>query len=529
MATIGGSTSQNGYGFWIEVWETRDDNTYLSTNTTTVNARLWFKNGDIRTNSNGWTFSLTINGTPFTYGGQTLNSTVVDFRQSYVVLSTKSVNVSHNSDGSKSVSVSGYLSKSYYSSYDPGYCSASGTFTCQTIPRGSDLTPPSNITTGVAKNLSITRKANSFKDTIRTKYNNQVIETIITKGPSSGSDLTWTQSWTPSNSLYANLTSTNKISVILEHETYNGDTSISVKQQTIDITIGDNNTTKPTISSLTLQEGNTDITSIISGWGLGSNTFIQNLSKIKITISASAYGIATILDGNTSIDGQTVTGYNIQTTKTITGSAGSGKTLSTTVTDSRGYISAAKTTPTYTVIAYESPKITVFDIERCDSSGNQKDDGTYLGYLAAGTISAINNKNSKSWKIRYKTKASSSWTEVSIGTSYTLSKPAPSSGKFNVLSGVTFNATTEYDIQLVGVDSFYNKTESKTLGVGSDLINFGCDGKSIGLGQLSTVSSNNTTPKLEVAMVSYLGKDVYFKGALYVWNGSSYVKTLWYE
>ena len=517
MASYGGYSSQNGYGFYIDVWETRDDATYINTNKTTIHVNAVLVNGSVRTQSSNWTYNINIGGVDYPVYGQYMDSkNGADFNQGYVIYSA-SREITHAGDGSLSVGVSASLSRSYYSSYDPGYCAASGTFTGQTIPRKSSISIADNTAVaGTAKNIAVSAKVSSFKDTIRVKYNGETIQTIVTKG--GGSSTSYNVSWTPTLSTYANKTTTNSITVTLENETYNGDTSLGTNSINVTVSIPNNSTTKPTITGITLTEANSAVSAKASTLHIGADTFIQGMSRITATIAATKYQAATIASGSLVFNNNpAISGYPTVTTNTVT-SQGNNLVISGTVTDSRGFTSNAYTSKKYNVIPYHAPTFTAA-FERCASNGTSDDAGTSIKYTLTGEISAINNYNTKIWRVRYKQKTASSWSgnPINLSTSYT-----PNVTTAAVISGLTCDADKAYIIRLEAIDIFNPDSapvyRDYEIGVGADIINVNASGKSIGIGQLSTAGANER--KCEIGMDS-----THIKNNLYIHD----VKVLWYE
>lgn len=517
MASYGGYSSQNGYGFYINVWETRDDETYINTNKTTIHVNAVLVNGSVRTQSSGWTYTINIGGQDYTVTGQYMNSKdSADFNQGYVIYSA-SREMTHAGDGSLSVNVSATLSRSYYSSYDPGYCAASGKFTGQTIPRKSSISIADNtVVAGTAKNIAVSAKVSSFKDTIRVKYNGETIQTIVTKG--GGSSTSYNVSWTPTLSIYANKTATNSITVTLENETYNGDTSLGTDSINVTVSIPNNSTTKPAITGITLAEANSAVSAKASDLHIGADTFIQGMSRIQATVAATSYQAATIASGSLVFNNNpAISGYPTVTTNTVT-SQGNNLVISGTVTDSRGFTSNAYTSKKYNVISYHAPTFTAA-FERCASDGTSDDAGTSIKYTLTGEISTINNYNTKIWRIRYKQKTASSWSgnPINLSTSYT-----PNVTTAVVISGLTCDADKSYVIRLEAIDIFNPDSapvyRDYEIGVGADILNINASGKSIGIGQLSTAGANER--KCEIGTDS-----THIKNNLYIHD----VKVLWYE
>ena len=146
MAKITGTSSKNGYGFYAILTETLGEN-YLSTNASTVKYEVYIVNGNIRTNSSGWTFNAKIDGTnAYNKTSQSLVTNDTDYNTAKLLFSG-SKTITHNDDGAKTITFSASLTKSSYSSYDPGKCELSGEFKLTDIPRASTIKPVSNYVT----------------------------------------------------------------------------------------------------------------------------------------------------------------------------------------------------------------------------------------------------------------------------------------------------------------------------------------------------------------------------------------------
>lgn len=138
MARITGSSSKNGYGFFVDVWDTEVKDG--ATNTSKVGYNLYIQNNGNRFSGSNYVVDMTINGT--NYGTtKSIDTTTVGFGDACLILSGTSNAITHNADGTKSVSISASVSRSSYSSYDGGYMSLRGTFTLQKIDRYFSSTP----------------------------------------------------------------------------------------------------------------------------------------------------------------------------------------------------------------------------------------------------------------------------------------------------------------------------------------------------------------------------------------------------
>lgn len=131
MATINGSVSRNSdsYTFYIEWSESRASD-YISTNKTTVTATAYVSCSAHTAWASGLSQSLTIDGTTFT------DTKTVNLSSGVTVaLISGSKTITHNTDGSKSITISANCDLPYGSGWGPDGGTASGTATLTTIPR----------------------------------------------------------------------------------------------------------------------------------------------------------------------------------------------------------------------------------------------------------------------------------------------------------------------------------------------------------------------------------------------------------
>ena len=137
MATINGTCSLNrGYSFYANVYEISVDNV---NNKSTIQYDVYVKNGSMRTQSSGWTYNAKVDGTNvYNQTNKTLDTTIVGTNKAVKVFSgTKEI--THNEDGNKTITFSATLSRSYYSSYDPGLCNLSGSVVLSKTKRNSTV------------------------------------------------------------------------------------------------------------------------------------------------------------------------------------------------------------------------------------------------------------------------------------------------------------------------------------------------------------------------------------------------------
>ena len=361
------------------------------------------------------TGSITIDGTKHSFSGIKFNTG--ESTSGSQVIMTKTVDVSHASDGTKTLS----CSASFVTGVSSGTVSCSGSKALTTIPRKSTLSV-GNGTLGTAQTLTVTRQSSGFTHTI-TYECGSASGTIVTKSTSTSI------SFTPPLSLAAQNTTGTSVSVKYTITTYNGSTSLGSNSYTKTCTIPAS--VKPTVSISVA-----DAMGYLSTYG----GYVQGKSKFKITVTASGSQGSTIKSYQTKADGKTYTTATV-TTNVISGSGT--LTISTTVTDSRGRTSSASVS--VTVLAYAKPQISSLKVFRSDSNGNSSSSGTYLTASFGYSITSLNSKNTATIKVQYK---KSSETSYSNGT----------------VSGdkCTFAADTasSYDVLLTVSDKFYTVTKT---------------------------------------------------------------------
>ena len=394
----------------------------VSANTSTITAKAYL------VNESPWTLSIsgrsdntiTINGTSHTYASPAISSTGTH------LLGSATQTVSHNSDGTKSLTISAVfyiratLSGTYYTSI-----TASATITLDSIARASSVSA-SNATMGSATTVSISRSSSSFTHTLTYSFGS-TSGTIATKTTSTS------VSWTPPLSLASQIPKAVSGTCTITCTTYNGSTSIGSKTCTLTLTVP--TSVKPTISSLSAARVDGTVP---SSWGI----YVQTKSKVKLTINGAAgsYG--------STISSYSITGGGFTSTASsfTTGFLNSSGTITftATVTDSRGRVSAAATV-SISVVAYSPPSFSSYLSQRCLSNGTVNDDGTYIRGLVSYTYSSCNSKNTVTRTTYYKKVSESAWTNASASFS---------SGTAFTFGGNAISTETSYDIKYTLTDAF---------------------------------------------------------------------------
>lgn len=403
--------------------------------------------------------SVTLNGTKVFSGTNTVGLSGGATK----TLASGTRNIYHNADGTKtfSYSFSQELAITYSGNYI-GTKSGSGSGTLNTIPRTSGLGTISNFTIGNAISIPITQYSSGFVNNLVIKFGSTTIKTV--NDISNGDTVTFTS--TEQTNIYSLMPSVTKGTFTFTLTTKNGSTTVGTSSRTAIGYIA--SSVKPSISKIALAEYVTGIAAQFGG-------YVQNQSKIRGTITASAGSGSSISSYKTVINGQTFTSSTFTTN--VLKTAGS-NTATVTVTDKRGRTTTS--TATFTVIAYASPKIATFTVVRCLEDGTEDlVSGEYAKINVASTISAVSNKNTKSFKLEYRKTTDEAWTTLLTYTedyAYTLTN--------SIHSG--FSADYPYAFRLTVTDHFHSMPLTKSISTGFALIDLKANGKGMALGKVSS-------------------------------------------
>lgn len=366
--------------------------------------------------------------------------------------------VSHNADGSKSISVSASFNNADRGTYLPTTGSCSGSLKLTTIPRATvpSVDKPS-LDCGSVIKFTGTSASSNFSHKLYTTWNNEEkLIATIDKGSTAVS-----YSYTIPTSWEKNMPNTTSAIATFILETLNGDTVIGRKS--INATVQVRSGIVPTIGNPTIEDTN----SISKAMGL----YVQSQSCIKFTIPTSGNQGSTITSVSTKFNGQTYSGSTF-TTQAIQNSGTLSYTI--TVTDSRGR--TATKSGSVNVVAYSPPSLTNVSAKRANSSyAIDESSGTYaLLHFKVG-FTGLSNKNVTSFYIQYRASGATSWTKInSWANNYTLEQDYKAGNLFT-------STTTTYEVAFGVKDSFMSDYSWQIVTVTPTytLINFGKDGKSL--------------------------------------------------
>lgn len=373
--------------------------------------------------------------------------------------------ITHNADGTwPTGKVCGWwmckAGVSAYNSPEVGWTAFNIDGSIPAIPRATNPTlSKDSVDMGTAVTINLPKATSSFTHDIFYKYSKDSSYTTLVNG-----DTGTSKSWTPPTSLAAKIPNASSGEWNILVRTKSGNTIIGDK--VINITLNVPANIVPSVSSVSVVEATAGIAAQFA-------KFVQGRSKFKVTVTAAGASGSTIKSYSISVDGKSYSGNsNVFTTQVINGSGS--LNLVASVTDSRGR-SASKTV-TVAVSAYSAPSVKTFSVVRCNSNGVENEEGTAVKILYEFAIAAMDNKNSRSFKIQQLN--GSNWVDIqTISDAYTQNSSVIKTGPFSVDSKFSFRA--------IAADYFTSATVYADVAPSFSLINFGKDGRSIAFGGVS--------------------------------------------
>lgn len=447
MATSSAFSTDNTYIKYKITVVTNSRNVANNTSNVTVSVNFYRTNTGYTTYGTG-TVYCKINGT--TYSASVTSDDKIT--SSGIVLFSKTLNITHNADGTKTLATSAWISHERVSSSEQSY-----SVKLTTIPRATTPTlSATSVNMGSSITITMDRASSSFTHNVYYTFGD-VTGTI---GTGLGTSKEWTVPLTLANEI-PNATSG---TITLNCKTYNGSTLIGTKQ--VSFTAKVPSSVVPAISSV-------DISEAVSGLADKFGVYIKDNSKLAVSISASGSYSSTITTYKTTILSKNY--YGSSFTSGLLTSSGT-VSIKTTITDSRGR--TATTTKSVSVSAYTPPMINSLVCYRSDSDGTQNDEGTYLTANVNFSITSLSSKNDKTYVLAYKTKDATSYTTLVSGSVYEFDNAITS-------SSAILDANTSYDIRLAVTDYFDEVYAYFDVGTAFTLLDFNASGKGVAIGKVS--------------------------------------------
>lgn len=446
-------SGQYGHNMTLDVFSTGNSQN-IADNNSRIGIQCYLR-------TNGYASVYGVNNVPITIhvdGGGAIERCNVNISQnsSQLILAKEYV-VGHNSDGTKTVSVSVNVAINV-----GGYGSATVNLSIPlpTIPRASDVSASTG-TIGSAMTINISRKNSAFTHTVKYSFGS--------KSGTIASGVGTSTTWTPPSDLATVLPNSTSGNGTITVETYSGSTKIGSKSANLSLNVPDSY--KPSLSGITLDDTNTSVKSVLGT----SNTFLQVLSNIKVGFNGAkgSYG-SSIANYRAEIVGKN------QSTTSNGGTLGlmnfnGDVTIRATVTDSRGRTSNAVDVKA-TVLSYFTPQLS-FTAKRTGSSSSTVT-VTRNARVAKLEVNGT-QKNKMILRFKYKEHSASTYTTdtgSAGGTWTTLAELVNSSANL----GASFSVLKSYDLIGVIEDNFTTYeyklslgTESYPLAIRPDRVGFG--------------------------------------------------------
>lgn len=469
--TITGSYSNTWYRVEID-WSATQN---VSGNYSTVTANVYITYYSLYIGSR--TGTCTINGTAQSFSVAAISHNAGGrYRRKVGTVSQK---VNHNSDGTKSITISASFPFKM-TSPEIGTLSASGTITLDTIPRATTPTVSGTLALGNSITISTaSRASSSFTHNLSYSWGTQVTDVSIATGVTTSA--TWTIPKTLAEYIQAGTSGT----MYLKCVTYNGSTAIGTKTLTLTITVPDTAEFRPTIQSVTISEAN----------DLPIGVYVQGKSALKVTVAAVGAYVSGSANRNSYPASATVVVDGVTYSKTLGQNAAASwyitsgtisqtgsRSVSVTVKDSRGR--TATKTARYTAYEYNPPVINSFTVKRCDADGTANDSGVYALFTLSAVVASCNNLNAKQYRIVYESGGSETTLASGTLSAYTATLSYNSN-----TAGVSFSVDNSYTVRAYVLDSFNASTpavSSAMIPTEATFMDWRSNGKGFAFGKVST-------------------------------------------
>ena len=370
MTSINGETGKNGFKLRLDYEVTKQS---TADNKSTVHMVLYlYANTTGSYNQDGDAY-WSINGKKTYY---TFSYT----SPAWYVLGERTEEISHNNDGTKTVTLSGVWCSAISGGWAPYSLSVSGEVTLPTIPRAT--TPGiGGVTMGETAHISLPRASSGFTHTLRYVFGGAA-ETIAA-GVATGYD------WLVPESLAAQIPDAASGKGTLTCETYSGSTLIGTKSVTFTVSVP--GSMKPAVLS-----GWAAVTYDNSGTAAENMAaWVQGYSKAKAAFDASKVTCrqgAGVSKFSITYLGKTTEGNPCRTETIST----TGATVRCTVTDSRGL--TAWEDFNIALLEYAPPALVGADLFRSDGEGTAADGGAHIAGVARVRYSELGGLNSVTLK-----------------------------------------------------------------------------------------------------------------------------------
>lgn len=414
-----------------------------------VKATMWKTDGYL-TSSNSYTSgTITIDGEEYDLTGyQEFEDEVTIFEET--------INIDHNNDGKKSVSISLSCKGQANTSLSGVTLSGSGTAVLDTIHRSGKLSADSG-TLGEKQTLTID-SVSSLTSTI-TYECGELSGTIVSKTTEKSVE------WTPPISLAEANPNGASITVKLTLTTYSGDTPVGTHSISVFYSI-------PSSVAPTFTVDFSDATGYKDTYG----DFIQLRSKLHIKVNPTTMYGATIKTCKITVRGESFT--ELEATASEIDIYGDIQVY-VVIQDSRGKIAQEHFYVYFR--EYSLPSATSLTVKRCNANGTSNDQGEFVQVTYSAKATSLDDKNTVAYKLEYKKSTDSSFTVVNLSQFTNVFYLNSERYIFAAETG------SSYNVQLTVTDAFGSTVKTTLASTAATIMHFKANGQGIGLGKVSEI------------------------------------------
>lgn len=434
-SSVGGYSYAGNFSLYVEL---NDTNTNIGNNTSQVQYNVYCRSSGSGSISSNHTIYFELNGQVIVNQTKSVSASSPNAN---IPIASGSLTVTHNNDGSKSVSFGALIQAQSYGVS----ANMSNTFNLNTIPRASSITCTTANVEETAM-INITSASSGFRHNVRYAFGN--LSGTILSNVGGG-----THSWVIPSSFYAQFPTQKTTQGTLWCDTYSNGTKIGESAYIFTVTTSESRC-KPTLSASVKDTNAT--TKVLTG---NESRLIKYKSTAQVTINASAKNSASISSkkvNNQNVSGTTITYSNVEATS-----------FAVTVTDSRGYSNSTTLKPT--IINYVPLSINASFFRPQPTTGQIS--LSFTGNYFNGNFGATNNTLSIQWQ--WKESTSSTWQTGGTITPTISGNTFKSNG--NISLGSSYNYQKAYNFKLIVKDKLVTLQPTYTVSVGKPIADWGKD------------------------------------------------------
>lgn len=434
-SSVGGYSYAGNFSLYVEL---NDTNTNIGNNTSQVQYNVYCRSSGSGSISSNHTIYFELNGQVIVNQTKSVSASSPNAN---IPIASGSLTVTHNNDGSKSVSFGALIQAQSYGVS----ANMSNTFNLNTIPRASSITCTTANVEETAM-INITSASTGFRHNVRYAFGN--LSGTILSNVGGG-----THSWVIPSSFYAQFPTQKTTQGTLWCDTYSGGTKIGESAYIFTVTTSESRC-KPTLSASVKDTNAT--TKALTG---SESKLIKYKSTAQVTINASAKNSASISSkkvNNQNVSGTTISYSNVEATS-----------FAVTVTDSRGYSNSTTLKPT--IINYVPLSINASFFRPQPTTGQIS--LSFSGNYFNGSFGATNNTLSIQWQ--WKESTSSTWQTGGTITATISGNTFKSNG--NISLGSSYNYQKAYNFKLIVKDKLVTLQPTYTVSVGKPIVDWGKD------------------------------------------------------